>query len=380
MALDHLPKDLITARGHRAVPGSNPGGGIFLVKMTEMKELLKKLAEAHGVSGREDEIRAIVEAELKQYVDEIKTDRLGNLIATKRGKKPSVMLAAHLDEIGLMVKHIEDEGFMRFSTIGGWFDQTLLNQRVILQVDSGVVYGVVGSKPPHKMKQEERDKMIKCEDMFIDAGARSKEEVAQMGIAIGTPVTIDRHFVELKNGIVTCKAFDNRAGVAIMIEALKRANTEFEVYAVGTVQEEVGLKGARTAAFELDPDVAIAIDTDIAGGHPGIEKKDTTVEIDKGPVITVSDASGRGIITPPSVLKWLKETAAHHKIEYQLSVSEGGMTDAAIIHLTRSGIPTGIIGVPTRYIHSPVELIGMKDIDKCAELIARAVEHVGDYF
>ena len=352
----------------------------FFSKMTEMNDILKKLAEAHGISGREGEIRAIVEAELKQYVDEIKTDRLGNLIATKLGKKPSVMIAAHLDEIGLMVKHIEDEGFIRFSTIGGWFDQTLLNQRVILHTDSGVVYGVVGSKPPHKMKQEERGKMIKCEDMFIDAGVRNKEEAAQMGIAIGTPVTIDRHFVELKNDIVTCKAFDNRAGVAIMIEALKRVNTEFEVYAVGTVQEEVGLKGARTAAFGLEPDLAIATDVEIAGGHPGIEKKDTTIEIGKGPVITVSDASGRGIITPPSVLKWLKGTAARHNIVYQLSVSEGGMTDAAMIHLTRSGIPTGIIGVPTRYIHSPVELISVNDADKCADLIARAIEHVGDYF
>ncbi len=349
--------------------------------MAELKDILAKLADAHGISGYEGAIRAIVETEIKPYVDEIKTDRLGNLIATKRGKKPSVMIAAHLDEIGLMVKYIEDEGFMRFSTIGGWFDQTLLNQRVVLHTDSGgAVTGVIGSKPPHRMKKEERDKPIKSEDMFIDMGASSRAEVEQQGITIGTPVSIDRHFVTLKNDRVTGKAFDNRAGIAIMIEALKRANTEFEVYAVGTVQEEVGLKGARTSAFDLDPDVAIAIDTDIAGGHPGIEKKDASVELDKGPVITVSDASGRGIITPPSVLKWLKDTAARYNIDYQLSVSEGGMTDAAIIHLTRSGIPTGVIGVPTRYIHSPVELLSLKDIDKSAELLARAIERVGDYF
>ncbi len=146
------------------------------------------------------------------------------------------------------------------------------------------------------------------------------------------------------------------------------------------MQEEVGLKGARTSAFGLDPNVAIAIDVDIAGGHPGIEKKDAAVELDKGPVITVSDASGRGIITPPSVLKWLKDTAARYNVDYQLSVSEGGMTDAAIIHLTRSGIPTGVIGVPARYIHSPVELLSMNDIDNSAELLARAIERVGDYF
>ena len=348
--------------------------------MTVMRELLKKLAEAHGVSGYEGEIRELVEAELKQYVDEIRTDRLGNLIATKRGRKPSVMIAAHLDEIGLMVKQIEDEGFIRFAGIGGWFDQTLLNQRVILQsADGDNVHGVVGSKPPHRMKKEEREKMIPSSDMFIDVGARSKEEVEQMGIAIGTPITVDRRFVDLKNERVTCKAFDNRSGVAIMIEALQRVNTDFEVYAVGTVQEEVGLKGARTSAFALNPDAAIVVDTDIAGGHPGIEKKDTTVELEKGPVITVSDAAGRGLITPPSVLKWLKGAASRHNIAYQLSVSEGGTTDATAIHLTRSGIPTGVIGVPTRYIHSPVELLSLKDLDKCAELVARAIECVGDY-
>ena len=353
--------------------------------MKELKELLARLAEARGISGYEGAVREIVEEELREYVDEIRTDRLGNLIASKSGKSPSVMIAAHLDEIGLMVKHIEPEGFLRFSTIGGWFDQTLLNQRVVLQPQpegegGDIVYGVIGSKPPHRMKKEEREKVIKAEDMFIDIGAKSEEEVSKLGITIGTPVIIDRQFTPLINDRVTCKAFDNRSGVAVMIEALRRVNTEFEVYAVGTVQEEVGLKGARTSAFELNPDVAIAIDTDIAGGHPGIEKKDTTVELDKGPVITVSDASGRGIITPPAVLKWLKDTASRYNIPYQLSVSEGGTTDATAIHLTRSGIPTGVIGVPTRYIHSPVELLSLKDLDKCAELIARALEHVGEFF
>ncbi|MFZ2070846.1 MAG: M42 family metallopeptidase [Halobacteriota archaeon] len=349
--------------------------------MTELKNLLANLSEANGISGYEGAIRAIVEREISAYVDEIKTDRIGNLIATKRGKRPSVMIAAHLDEIGLMVKYIEDGGFLRFSAIGGWFDQTLLNQRVVLHTDTGdAVTGVIGSKPPHRMKKEEREKPVKMEDMFIDVGASNREEVEQWGIAIGTPVTVERNFAVLKNERVTGKAFDNRAGVAILIEALKRTSTEFEVYAVGTVQEEVGLKGARTSAFGLNPDVAVAIDVDIAGGHPGIEKKDAAVELDKGPVITVSDAAGRGIITPPSVLRWLKDTASRHNINYQLCVSEGGMTDAASILLTRSGIPTGVIGVPTRYIHSPVELLSMNDLDKSAELLARAIERVGDFF
>ena len=348
--------------------------------MAELKELLRKLAEAHGSSGYESEVRAIIEAELEEYVDEITIDKLGNLIATRRGKKPSVMLAAHLDEIGLMVKHINDEGFITFSPIGGWFDQTLLNQRVILQARGGGLYGVIGSKPPHAMKKDEREKLIKLEDMFIDVGARSREEVEQLGISVGTPIILDRHLADLGNERVTCKAFDNRAGVAVMIEALKRTTTDCEVYAVGTVQEEVGLKGARTSAYALTPDVALAIDTDVAGGHPGIEKKDVPVELEKGPVITVSDASGRGIITPPSVLKWLKETAAQYNIEYQLSVEDGGNTDASVIHLTKSGIPTGVVSIPTRYIHSPVELVSLRDLTNCADLIARALERVVDYF
>lgn len=348
--------------------------------MSEIKELLKRLSEAHGISGYEDEVREIVKSEIMPYVDEVKVDRLGNLIAIKKGKRPSVMIAAHLDEIGLMVKHIEDEGFLRFSNIGGWFDQTLLNQRVVLHGNRGKVFGVIGSKPPHVMKKEEREKLIKSEDMFIDIGASSKEEAESMGISIGTPVTIDRHFVELKNGIVTCKAFDNRSGIVITIEALKGTNTEFEVYAVGTVQEEVGLKGARTTAFALNPDVAIATDVTIAGGHPGLEKKHVNVEMGKGAAITVCDAAGRGIITPKSVLRWLKETAERHNIKYQLSVLEGGTTDATAILLARSGIPSGVISVPTRYIHSPVEVLNIKDLEESAKLLARAIEEVGNYF
>ncbi|MBN1454822.1 MAG: M42 family metallopeptidase [Methanomicrobia archaeon] len=348
--------------------------------MAELKELLRKLAEAQGISGYESEVRAIIEAELEDYVDEITIDKLGNMIATRQGKKPSVMLAAHLDEIGLMVKHVNDEGFITFSPIGGWFDQTLLNQRVILQAKGGGLYGVIGSKPPHGMKQEEREKVIKLEDMFIDVGARSREEVEQMGISIGTPIILDRHLADLGNERVTCKAFDNRAGVAVMIEALKRTTTDCAVYAVSTVQEEVGLKGARTSAYALTPDVALAIDVDVAGGHPGIEKKDRPLELEKGPVITVSDASGRGIITPPAVLKWLKGTAAQYNIDYQLSVEDGGSTDASVIHLTKSGIPTGVVGIPTRYIHTPVELLSLRDLTNCADLIARALERVVDYF
>ncbi len=347
--------------------------------MKELRDLLKKLSDAHGIPGYEDEIRSVIEEEIRDHVDEIKTDKLGNLIATRKGRDKSVMIAAHMDEIGLMVKYIDDEGFIRFTKIGGWFDQTLLNQRVILHGSKGKIIGVIGSKPPHLMKEEERKKVVNSEDMFIDVGAEKREEVEEMGITLGTPITIDRELADLKNGRVTCKAFDNRAGVAMMIEALKRTETRYEVYGVATVQEEVGLKGARTSAFELNPDVAVATEVSI-GRHPGIEKKDASIELDKGPVITVVDASGRGIITPRRVLDWLKDTAEKENIRYQLSVSEGGTTDATAILLTKGGIPSGVLGVPTRYIHSPVEVLSLKDLDQGAELLSKAMERVGDYF
>lgn len=347
--------------------------------MIDRKVLLEKLSNAHGVSGYEGNIRKIIEEEVRPYVDEIKTDKMGNLIATKKGGKPVVMLAAHMDEIGLMVKYVDDKGFARFTTTGGWFDQTLLNQRMIMHTENGPLYGVLGSKPPHAMKEEDKKKVIKAEDMFIDVGAKNKEDAEKMGIKTGTPVTSDIDFKSLGNDLVTGKAFDNRAGCVMLIEALSMMkNVKATVHAVFTVQEEVGLKGAKTSAFRLNPDVALATDVTITGDHPGIEKKDSSIEMGKGPSVTVSDADGRGIIVPESVLKWLKEAAKN--IPYQLEVGSGGTTDATAIHLTKEGIPTGVISMPTRYIHTPVSVLSMDDLEKSAELIARALEIVDKFF
>ncbi len=347
--------------------------------MFDRKVLLEKLSNAHGVSGYEGNIRQIIEEEVRPYVDEIKTDKMGNLIATKKGGKPVVMLAAHMDEIGLMVKYVDDKGFARFTKTGGWFDQTLLNQRMIMHTENGPLYGVLGSKPPHAMKEEDKNKVIKAEDMFIDVGAKNKEDAEKMGIKTGTPVTSDIDFRSLGNDLVTGKAFDNRAGCVMLIEALSMMkNVKATVHAVFTVQEEVGLKGAKTSAFRLNPDVALATDVTITGDHPGIEKKDSAIEMGKGPSVTVSDADGRGIIVPESVLEWLKEAAKN--IPYQLEVGSGGTTDATAIHLTKEGIPTGVISMPTRYIHTPVSVLSMDDLEKSAELIARAVEIVDKFF
>jgi len=348
-----------------------------------MEELITKLSNAHGISGSEENIQAILEEELKPYADEIRTDKMGNLIVVKKGDGPSIMLAAHMDEIGLMVKYIDDDGFLRFVTIGGWFDQTLHSQRVIVHTKNGPIPGVIGSKPPHVMKDEDRKKPIKSDDMFIDVGANDKEDAEKMGIEVGTPISMDMEVKKLANSKITGKAFDNRAGCAIVIETMKQLaeqDIKATLYVVGTVQEEVGLKGARTSAYGLNPDVAIAIDTTIPGDHPGIDKKDSVLETGKGGVITVVDASGRGIIANPQILKWLKETADKNDIPYQMDVGDGGTTDATAIHLTRDGIPTGVLSVATRYIHSPVEVLDLADLKYCADLLTKAIQNVNDYF
>jgi putative aminopeptidase FrvX len=348
--------------------------------MTDIKSLLEMLSNAHGISGREGSIQDVVRQEIAPLVDEVKTDSFGNLIAIKKGERPSIMIEAHMDEIGLMVKFVDDKGFLRFVKIGGWFDPTLLNQRVIVHSLKGPLVGVLGSKPVHVMKEEDRKKPPEAKDMFVDIGVNSKKEAEDLGVVPGAPVTIDRDFKTLQGDKVTGKAFDNRAGLVAMIEALRRTKTKCTIYAVGTVQEEVGLKGAKVSAYGLDPDIAIASDVTVPGDHPGIEMKDAPVEVGKGPVVTVADASGRGIIVSPQVLTWMMDTARQFNIPHQLEVSEGGTTDGTAIHLVRDGIPTGVISVATRYIHSPVEVLSLKDVEGSAELMARAMETAPRYF
>ncbi len=343
-----------------------------------MFELLKRLCDAHGISGYEDEVREVVKAELESYVDEIRVDKLGNLICVKNGSEFKEMVCAHMDEIGFMVKSIDEKGFIRFAPIGGWFSQIALGQRVILHGERKV-YGVVGCKPPHVMRDEERKKAVEFRDMFIDVGARSRDEVREMGIEIGTPITIDRELVRMGDR-VTGKALDDRAGLAVMIEALKRTKSTATVYAVATVQEEVGLKGARVSAFALEPDVALALDVCVATDFPGAESIHMDVKLGSGPVITIVDASGRGLIASKNVVRWLRETAEELKIPYQLEVAEGGTTDATAIQLTKEGIPSGVVSVPARYIHSPVEVVDLKDLENSANLVAKALERAERYF
>jgi putative aminopeptidase FrvX len=348
----------------------------------KMKGLLEKLSNAHGISGYEGGVRDIIKKEVESCVDELRVDNFGNLIAVKKGKSPSVMIAAHMDEIGLMVKYVDDDGFIRFAKVGGWFDQTLVNQRVVLHTAKGNITGVIGSKPVHVMKAEDKKKAIETKDMFIDVGALSRDEATALGVEPGITVSLDQKLAALASDRVTGKAFDDRAGATVLITVLQEiaAMKLTSVFGVFTVQEEVGLKGARTSAFGLNPDVGIALDTCIPGDHPGIKKTDSAVEIGKGPSITVMDAGGRGVITHPRVLEWLCQTAKAKGIPYQMDVTESGTTDASAISLTREGIPSGVISIATRYIHTPVEVLSLKDLAQTAELVVEAIKSVGSYF
>lgn len=339
-----------------------------------VKELLRKLSNAHGVSGSEGSVFSVIKKELRGHVDEIREDPMGNLIAVKRGGKFKVMLAAHMDEIGLMVKYIDDKGFIRFVALGGWYGPTLYNQRVILHTHKGPMFGVIGGKPPHMMDDEERKKGVKVDDMFIDVGATNREEAAYLGVEVGTPVTVDREFASLANTRVTGKAFDNRAGVVILIKTLQEVESPLTIFGVFTVQEEVGLKGARTSAYSLDPDCAIATDVTIPGDHPGIDMKDAPVEMGKGPVVTIVDSSGRGLIASRKVVQWLKDAAEEQNIPVQLEVGSGGTTDATAIHLTKGGIPSTTLSIPSRYIHSPVEVLDLADVEAGVKLLVSALK------
>lgn len=345
-----------------------------------INENLAKLSNACGVTGRENEVRELMIRLMTPYTDEIVVDRLENVIAVKKGKEksPKIMLAAHMDEVGLMVKTITKDGFLQFAKMGGIDDRILPAQRVTVFSKKRTFAGIIGSKPPHIQKEEERKKIIASDELFIDIGAESKDDASAMGVSVGDPVGFDVKYVQLDKDVVVGKAFDNRAGCVTMVEALRiLEKTDFTIYAVGTVQEEVGLRGAGAAAFSVDPDLAIALDVTIAGDTPGVKEFDTSVKMGKGPALTITDS---GMITSSKILRWLLDSAEEEKIPYQIETGLMGSTDAARISLTRQGIPCGNISMPVRYIHSPVGMLCLKDIENCAKLTVAAIQRTSKYF
>jgi putative aminopeptidase FrvX len=341
---------------------------------------LEKLSNACGVTGREEEVRNLLIKLIKPYVDEILVDRLENVIATKKGKssKPKIMIAAHMDEVGLMVKAVTKAGFLQFAKMGGIDDRILLAQKVIVHTQKGPLQGIIGSKPPHIQKEEERKKAVTYDKLFIDIGAENQKDAAKMGVKVGDPASFDVKYAKIGRDVVTGKAFDDRVGCAIMIEALKQlGTTDCTICAVGTVQEEVGLRGAATATFGVDPDVGIALDVTIAGDVPGVNEFDTSLKMGKGPALTVADS---GLITHPKVLRLLLDAAKENKITYQLETGLPGATDAARMSLTRQGVPSGTVSVATRYIHSPVGMLSLKDAENSAKLTVAAIQKIQKQF
>jgi putative aminopeptidase FrvX len=346
----------------------------------KLADTLEKLSNACGVAGREEEIRDLLKELLTPYVDELREDKLGNIIGLKKGNKngPTIMLAAHMDEIGLMIKNITKEGFLQFAKIGGIDDRILVAQKILVHTDKGPITGIIGSKPPHILKEEEKKRVIEADDLFIDVGAQDKQDAQRMGVRVGDVASFDIKFRRLEKGNIVGKAFDDRIGCGILIETMRKLpEVGCTVYAVGTIQEEVGLRGATTAAFQVYPDVGIALEVTVAGDVPGVKEGEATAKMRAGPVLTVADA---GLITHPKVLRLLVEAAEENRIPYQLETGIRGATDASKIALTKEGVPSGVISVPARYIHSPTSLLSLKDVENAVKLAVAAVKNVSKHF
>jgi len=339
--------------------------------MDSTKKLLKELTEMNGVPGYEGPIRGLVRKHLEP-LGTLSQDKIGSVICQKNSgfDTPRVMLAGHMDEIGLMVKHITKEGFLKFIPLGGWFDQVLLGQRVSVQTTNGEVVGIIGAKPPHLLPTEDRSKLISKKDMYIDIGATSKDEVVNAGVRLGDPVIPRADFVELANGkTYMAKAFDDRVGIALVISALQKLQDRDHpntVFGVGTVQEEVGLRGAITSVSAVDPDVAIILEADIAGDVPGIKDEESDIKLGKGPSLLMFDAR---MIPNLKLRDFVIDVAEQMEIPLQLSAITGGATDGGSIHLHKTGVPTIVISVPARHIHSDSSIIHRDDFDRAEKLL-----------
>jgi len=355
-------------------------------RFTKYKDFLKELLETPGASGFETEIGQLLIDELKVYVDEVTIDKLGNVIFIKYGKKdesPKVLLMAHMDEIGLIVKNIDDAGYIYFSYLGGINSQVLLNQRVIINTEAGPVFGVIGSKSIHLMSEKERKEPIKREDMYIDVGADSAEDAKSLGIRIGDPITWIGELRELHGEKICGKALDGRIGLLVLSEVIREINVDATIIAVASIMEEVGLRGASTATYNVDSkyniDFGISLDISLAGDYPGVKKNESHIRLGYGPALTIASGTKGslqgGLIAHPKIRNFLIRIAEEFNIPYQLEIMEGGTTDGANIMLTREGIPTANIGIPCRYAHTPVEVVSLKDVDNTINLILKALEN-----
>jgi len=333
------------------------------------RAFLFRLLETASPSGFETEAARVWRAEAETFADEVEVDSNGNSFARLRGDGPTVMVEGHIDEIGVMVTHIDDDGYLWFSGIGGWDDQVLVGQRVRVLGTHETVVGVIGKKPIHQMEPDERNKVSKMKSLWIDIGASSADEARQK-VEIGDPGVVEQPLVELGDDRIACRGLDNRVGAFVALEALRKLaggdRPASEVWAVAAVQEEVGLYGGRTSAYRLDPDVAIAIDVGHATDHPEADVRGVgKFKIGGGPILA------RGNAIHPRVFQELVAAAKAGDIPYSVESAPGRSgTDADSIARERGGIPTGLVSIPNRYMHSPSELVSLTDLDNCAAVIA----------
>jgi len=349
----------------------------------ESHSLLASLSNAFGVSGYEDDVRRMIEALVAPWADDARTDVLGNLIVTRRGRgaDPTVMLDAHMDEIGFLVSHIEDDGFLRFAAVGGWDARLPLAHAVTIRTrDGALVRGVVGSLPPHILSDRERERPIPLEAMYLDVGAGSAGEVAALGVRIGDPATIAYPCEHLPGGLVMGKALDDRAGCAVLIntlEALAGGALDGTLVCAFTIGEETGLRGARTAAHQIEPDIALAIEGTVAADLPGVSGARRVTRLGGGPAITIAD---RAMIVRPQLVHALERVAEAQGIPYQHKRPTYGATDAGVIHTTRGGVLSGSVSVPCRYIHSPLSLLRLSDFEDTVRLVTAFVREAPRLF
>ncbi|MEM6845408.1 MAG: M42 family metallopeptidase [Bacteroidota bacterium] len=341
-------------------------------------DLLKKICEVAGAPGFEERVRQLVIGEVEPLVDHWEVDNMGSVVTVKKGKNnpdgKKVMVAAHMDEIGFIVTHIDDNGFVRFHTLGGFDPKTLTAQRVIVHGKKDLV-GVMGSKPIHVMTPEERNKNPKTTDYFIDLGMKA-DEVKEV-VSVGNPITRERELIEMGD-CVNCKSIDNRVSVFILIEALRQlGDVPYDVYGVFTVQEEVGLRGANVAAHTINPDFGIGLDTTIAFDLPGAQPHQKITSLGEGAAIKVMDGS---TICDYRMVEFMKQTANKYEIKWQPEVLTAGGTDTAgVQRMGKQGAIAGAISIPTRHLHQVIEMASKEDIDGCIQLLKASLETLDQY-
>ena len=345
--------------------------------MLNLETLLLELSNAQGPSGFESEVRQIVRKELKPYVTSMETDGVGSLIGLKNGppNSPKIMLSAHMDEVGLLVRYVTPDGFIKFQTLGGWLDQAIIGQRWQIMTSKGGVLGITGIKTPHVMSADERGKIFKGEGLFIDVGAKDKSDAEdRLGIKPGDPIAPCVKAEKLNGSdFILGKAWDDRAGLAVMIgvmDSIKDKDLPFSVYAVATVQEEIGLRGAHTSSYVVHPDIGLNLESGVAGDYPSISQYEAQEKLGAGPAIFLHDSS---MLPNLNLRDFVIETAKEIDLPLQFNVLSGYGQDGAEMQKAFEGTPAINITVPTRYLHSHNSLINLKDVESAIKLVETCI-------